>query len=221
MVLFQDAVRQAVNEFRSGPALRILLALPDILDWRVWRRLDQQKFADQLGLARSQVTSCLIDLLERGYIERRGKRSQYEWRLLPKLGWRGSVRQYHQAVGALRDEREPSLPLGPVKVAESILWKLTEPRGHPQKSASPVVTQPVPDHVHKRKPAIRIRADRTLKPLLLGHHISRRPRDHDDREAQRNPVQQLDPGRRCHGSANTMPSCPGSIPAGRFSTSHR
>jgi hypothetical protein len=128
MVLFQDAVRQAVNEFRSGPALRVLLALPDILDWRAWRRLDQIELSTRLGIARPDITRILLELLEKGYIERRGKRSQYEWRLLPRLGWRGSVRQYHQAVGALAAEREPALPLGPVPIAESISRKLPAAR---------------------------------------------------------------------------------------------
>lgn len=120
MILFQDAVNQAVLEFRSGPTLRVLLALPKLLDWRAWRRLEQQALADLLEIDRADVTRALLKLLEAGYIERRGKRSQYEWRLLPKLGWRGSVKQYHQAVSALKAEREPSLPLGPVLVAESI-----------------------------------------------------------------------------------------------------
>jgi hypothetical protein len=95
-----------------------------VLDWRVWRPLDQLELAESLGLHRSQVTTALLVFLERGYVERRGKRSRYEWRLLPKLGWRGSVRSYHQAVQANRDEREPALPLGPTIIAEDILWKV-------------------------------------------------------------------------------------------------
>ncbi len=125
MVLFQDAVNQAVREFRSGPTLRVLLALPQILDWRAWRRLSQESLASDLSLDRADVTRALLKLLEAGYIERRGKRGQYEWRLLPKLGWRGTVRQYHQHVAALEADRSPALPLGPVIIAEDILWKVT------------------------------------------------------------------------------------------------
>jgi hypothetical protein len=124
MVLFQDSVQQAVREFRSGPTLRVLLALPAMLDWRAWRRLEQQALADDLVIDRADVTRALLKLLEAGYVQRRGKRGQYEWRLLPKLGWRGTVRQYHQQVKALNAEREPELKLGPVLLAESMERKV-------------------------------------------------------------------------------------------------
>jgi transcription initiation factor IIE alpha subunit len=125
MVLFQDSVRQAVRQFRSGPTLRVLLVLPTMLDWRAWRLLDQQALADELCIDRSDVCRCLRKLIEAGYIERRGKTPRHEWRLLPKMGWRGSVASYHQAVTQQKAEAEPLLPLGPVKIAESILWKVT------------------------------------------------------------------------------------------------
>lgn len=124
MILFQDAVEQAVMDFRSGPALRILLALPKILDWRVWRPLDQYELASHLGLDRAQVTRALAAFIERGYLERRGRRMHYEWRLTPKLGWRGSVKAYHAAMRAASttSEQEPAQS-SPI-IAESILWKV-------------------------------------------------------------------------------------------------
>jgi hypothetical protein len=124
MVIFQDSVQQAVMEFRSGPTLRVLLVLPSILDWRAWRRLDQGALAQRLDVHRPQVTVALLKLIGAGYIQRRGKRGQYEWRLLPKLGWRGTVRQYHQQVKALNAEREPELKLGPVLLGESVERKV-------------------------------------------------------------------------------------------------
>jgi len=124
MILFHDAVKQAVKEFRSGSTLRVLLALTDVLDWRAWRLIDQVKLAGDLGLDRAQVTRALLLLLERGYVQRRGSRSRSEWRLCQKLGWRGDVKSFHAHAAAERSLREPSLPLGPVPIAEYILWKL-------------------------------------------------------------------------------------------------
>jgi hypothetical protein len=124
MILFHDAVKQAVREFRSGPTLRVLLELTNVLDWRAWRRIDQSALAADLELDRAQVTRALLLLLEKGYVQRRGLRSQYEWRLCQKLGWRGDVKSFHAHAAGLKAEREPALPLGPVPIAEYILWKL-------------------------------------------------------------------------------------------------
>jgi hypothetical protein len=124
MVLFQDSVDEAIHRFRSGSTLRVLLALPKLLDWRAWRRVDQQALADDLAIDRAQVTRALLKLLEAGYIQRRGKRGQYDWRLLPKLGWRGTASQYHQSVRQHAAEAEPEFKLGPVLLAESMERKV-------------------------------------------------------------------------------------------------
>lgn len=124
MILFQDAVQEAVYEFRSGPALRVLMLLPKILDWRSWRMLDQQALADELGLDRAQVARALAAFIERGYVERRGKPRFYQWRLTPKLGWRGSVKAYHAAMRAASTTSEQEPAQSSPEIAESILWKV-------------------------------------------------------------------------------------------------
>ncbi len=112
MILFHGAVNQAVKEFRSGPTLRVLLALTAVLDWRAWRLVDQAELAGELDLHRSQVTTAMLILLEKGYVQRRGSRNRAEWRLCQKLGWRGDVKSFHAHAAGVKAEREPALYYG-------------------------------------------------------------------------------------------------------------
>lgn len=85
------ALRALARRIRTATALRLFMALPDILDWKEWRMLNQADLGEELGIAQSHISTALRELLAVGVIERQGKGPRQEWRLSLDIGWRGNV----------------------------------------------------------------------------------------------------------------------------------
>ncbi len=134
MIMFYEELARMTAGVTSAPTLRVLLALPSLLDFESWRRLDQRKLAAELGIAQPSVSRALADLLARRIVEKQGGGPLTEWRLSLEWGWRGNVETWHAARAARQGRKPPAKPRPAAVVAEGILWKHVRFRsgGRPQ-----------------------------------------------------------------------------------------
>lgn len=93
-IMSTPAIRALARRIRTATALRLFLTLPDILDWKEWRMLNQAELGAELEIAQSHISTALRELLDVGVLERKGKGPRQEWRLTLDTGWRGNVAQF-------------------------------------------------------------------------------------------------------------------------------
>jgi hypothetical protein len=126
MIVFTDSMRIAATRIESAPTLRVMLILPDHLDFVTFRPLQTDKVRALLNIGAGSVSRAMNKLHELGVIEREGRGPVTKWRLSADYGWNGGVEAWHahqRKRRARRSDQEPP-PERPI-VAEDILWKVT------------------------------------------------------------------------------------------------
>ncbi len=92
---FSEATAELAKRLTSGATLRVMLVLPQHLNYETFKRLDQSSLAGELGMTQASVSRALTELHEQGVVERKGAGPVTEWRLSSDYGWRGSVDGFH------------------------------------------------------------------------------------------------------------------------------
>ena len=103
---FTHETAALAKKIESGSTLRVLLILPEHLNYTTFKRLDQTKLAAELHMAQSSISAAMAQLLQLGVVERQGKGPVTEWRLTTDFGWKGDVAGFH----AFNRKKERSTP---------------------------------------------------------------------------------------------------------------
>lgn len=113
VILFTAAMTEASRRIRSMVTLRLLIALPEHLNFTDFRMLRTAEIAEQLETNKGNISRALAELLAIGIVEREGKGPRTAWRLSSDWGWNGTADQWHAfRAGRLRNKRPPSNPTG-------------------------------------------------------------------------------------------------------------
>lgn len=120
MIVFTETMATVASRTQSGTTLRVLLLLPEHLNFTDFRPLNQRSLAAQLQVGSGSISRAMTDLLEMGVVERQGRGPVTQWRLSTDWGWNGTADQFHAfRAGRLKNKVPPG---GRLKVAEEILW---------------------------------------------------------------------------------------------------
>jgi hypothetical protein len=98
VVVFPDSMLEIARDRTASSACMPVLAwgLAN-MGFERWTMLAQERVGDELGFGQATVGKALRDLLERGFLERRGSGPRQEWRLTPKAAWMGTASSYQKA----------------------------------------------------------------------------------------------------------------------------
>ena len=108
VILFTEAMKNAARRIRSVVTLKLLLILPDHLNFTDFRMVRTQALADELDTGSGNISTGMRELLDLGILEREGKGPRSTWRLSSDWGWNGSADQYHAfRTGRLKGKKPP------------------------------------------------------------------------------------------------------------------
>jgi hypothetical protein len=92
-LIVKTAFDRACRTLRRTP-FRLWPACPKYLDWTEWRRFDHGAFAEEFDVTPATVLRAMEKLVQEGWIERRGRKPDFEYRLEISWGWRGDFESY-------------------------------------------------------------------------------------------------------------------------------
>jgi hypothetical protein len=117
MTVFTDILPAVTGGIDSAATLKLLLILPQHLNWVEFKRLDQRKGAAQIKSTQSGVSRGMNELHRLGIVEREGRGPVTMWRMTQEWGWRGNVDAYN----AEKDRRGGAKPGTTLRLAASQL----------------------------------------------------------------------------------------------------
>jgi hypothetical protein len=98
VVMFPDAMMDlAVDRKASSAAIPVLLWMTKNIGHERFKMLTQPAVGEALGFAPTTIGKALADLLDRGYVEKRGGGPRQEWRVSLKSSWMGTAAAYQKA----------------------------------------------------------------------------------------------------------------------------
>lgn len=121
-IMFDEAAVEIARQLDSAAAWKVLVVLPQHLDWATWKPLPQGELATQLGISQPAVNAALAELVRLQLVLRKGKGPGVRWKLPATWGFKGTPGQFHQAVANQAKAGALTTPT-PAVVAEGILWK--------------------------------------------------------------------------------------------------
>ena len=109
MIVFTEAMARAAKQIRQGLTLRVLLKLPEHLNFTDFVHIRTADLAAELETSTGAISRALAQLLEIGVVEKEGKGPRTAWRLSSDWGWNGSVDQWHALrAGRLGKKKAPA-----------------------------------------------------------------------------------------------------------------
>ena len=115
MILFTAAMQRAALEINGGVTLRVLLLLPNHLNFTDFRRIRTVDLAAKARTDSGTVSRALAELLKRGFIEREGTGTATAWRMSSDWGWNGTPDQWHAfRAGRMKGKKPPANDRVPV-----------------------------------------------------------------------------------------------------------
>ena len=109
MIVFTEAIARAAKEIKQGLTLRVLLKLPEHLNFTDFVHLNTAAVASELETNTGNISRAMAQLLALGVVEREGKGPRTAWRLSSDWGWNGSVDQWHALrAGRLGKKKAPA-----------------------------------------------------------------------------------------------------------------
>lgn len=107
VILFTDAMAAAAKNIKRGVTLRLLIVLPEHLNFTDFRQLRTVDVAATLETDSGTISRSLAELLNLGIVEREGKGPRTAWRLTSDWGWNGTADQYHAFRGGRMKGKKP------------------------------------------------------------------------------------------------------------------
>jgi hypothetical protein len=121
-IMFDDAAVEIARQLDSAAAWKVLVVLPQHLDWTTWKPLLQGELAAKLAISQPAVNAALAELVRLKLVLRKGKGPAVRWKLPATWGFKGTPGQFHGAAANQVKEGALTPPI-PANVAEGILWK--------------------------------------------------------------------------------------------------
>lgn len=113
VILFTAAMAHAARNIRSLVTLRLLMDLPEHLNFTDFRQIRTVEIAEKLGTHAGNISRSMNELLALGIVEREGRGPRTAWRMSSDWGWNGTADQWHAfRAGRLRNKKPPSNPNG-------------------------------------------------------------------------------------------------------------
>ena len=111
MIVFTEAMARAAKQIRQGLTLRVLLKLPEHLNFTDFVHIRTAAVSQaELETSTGAISRALAQLLAKSaWWRREGKGPRTAWRLSSDWGWNGSVDQWHALrAGRLGKKKAPA-----------------------------------------------------------------------------------------------------------------
>ena len=135
VILFTAAMAEASQRIKSVVTLRLLLVLPEHLNFTDFRQVRNVALAEKLNTDAGSISRGFAELLAIGVVEREGKGPRTAWRLSSDWGWNGTADQWHAfRAGRLRNKTAPKGAMG---VTQGPITKIMESHARARGLRSP------------------------------------------------------------------------------------
>lgn len=109
VIFFTAALKRAALALNGGITFRVLLLLPDYLNFTDFQRIRTAELAEEARTHPGNVSRALAALLKQGIVEREGRGTATAWRLSAHFGWQGNADQWHaHHAGRLKGKKPPA-----------------------------------------------------------------------------------------------------------------
>jgi hypothetical protein len=109
VIVFTAAMAEASQRIKSVVTLRLLLVLPEHLNFTDFRQVRNVSLAERLKTDAGSISRGFAELLAIGVVEREGKGPRTAWRLSSDWGWNGTADQWHTfRAGRMKNKTPPS-----------------------------------------------------------------------------------------------------------------
>ena len=89
----------------SGSDIKVLMHFLSRMDYKnCVYNFKYQELVDAIGMSYETVTKAIKELMEKGYVKRGGKRSNYVYHLSPEIGWKGNTFSMYNKIKMFKDE---------------------------------------------------------------------------------------------------------------------